>query len=175
MKQFILCLIILGSLVLPSLTSAAGKKSLFLDGLEIKLGATMKEVRAKFFGDKNYIISENPNSWGISTNLSGDNPRWVGMIEFENGRVKSITKQWNDYYVESGGLKSFQALFSLLSNLTKEGYKIAQVSTGVVRQPNFTADVIFLTMSNRTVKISIQNDLDISNRISVQIDETLSK
>lgn len=175
MKRFIICLIILSPFVLPSLSSAAEKNSLFLDALEIKLGAPMKEVRDQFSRDKNYIIGENPNSWGISTNLSGDNPRWVGGIEFENGRVKSITKQWNDYYVESGGLKSFQALFSLLSNLTKDGYRVAQISTSVVRQPNFTADVIFLTMGNRTIKISIQNVPDISNRIAVHIDETLSK
>jgi len=175
MKKIMLCLVVLIFSFFPSLTLADVKNSIFLDGTEIKLGESTNEVRAKFSGDKSYIISETPASWGISTNLSGDNPRWVGRIGFEDGRVKSITKQWNDYYVESGGLKSFQALFSLLSNLTKEGYKIAQISTGVVRQPNFTADVIFLKMGNREVKISIQNDPDISNRISVHIDETLSK
>jgi hypothetical protein len=91
------------------------------------------------------------------------------------GFLACFAKQWNSYYVESGGLKSFQALFGALSNLNKEGYTNARISTGIVRQQNFTADVIYLTMSNRKITISIQNELDISNRISVQIDETLSK
>jgi hypothetical protein len=175
MRRLMLCLIFISISVCPSLAFTSDKNSIFLDGKEIKLGASTNEVRSLFSEDKSYIISESPTSWGISTNLSGDNPRWVGIINFEKGRVKSVTKQWNDYYVETGGLKSFQSLFGLLSNLTKEGYKVAQISTGRIKQPNLSADVILLTMGNRTVTISIENNPDISNRISIKIDEMLSK
>jgi len=109
---------------------------------------------------------------GIFPHLSEDNHRWVGRIEFENGRVKSITKQWNDHSVEAGGLKAL--LFGLISNLIQKGYKIAQISTDAIRQPTYSGDVIILAMTNRKVKISIQNQLD-TNRIAVVVDEVLSK
>ena len=175
MKQKIFFLVLLSFLVLPSFAVANGKDSLFMDGFEIKIGESKSEVHAKFSGNNNYITTDSADSMGISTS-SSVNARWVGIIKFENGQVKSISKHWSDYYVESGGLKSFQILFNLLSNLAKQGFSIAHISTSEVKQPNITADIITLKMGNRTVEISIQNTPDISgNRLAIHIDETLSK
>jgi hypothetical protein len=76
--------------------------------------------------------------------------------------------------MKSSGLKSFQLLFNLLSNLTKQGFTIAHISTSEVKKPNLTEEVIVLKMSNRTVEISIQNSIS-GEGYAVHIDETLSK
>jgi hypothetical protein len=172
MRTFKLCSLV-GILLFPSLAFASGPDSLLIDGFYIRIGATKSEVRAKF--DERYVVSDESDRWAIATNTR-EHTRFVCSIEFENGKAKSVSKHWCDYYVEAGGLKSFQALFSLVSNLTARGYTIAHVSTDQVRQPNLTADIITLIMANRKIEISIQNNPEISgDRIAVYIDETISK
>jgi hypothetical protein len=172
MRTFTFCSVV-GILLLPSLTFASGPDSLLIDASYIKIGATKSEVRAKF--DDRYVVSDQSDHWAVAANTR-EHARFVCSIEFESGKVKSVSKHWCDYYVESGGLKSFQALFGVVSNLTARGYAIANVSTDQVRQPNWTVDIITLTMANRKIEISIQNNPEISReRVAVYIDETISK
>ena len=158
---------------LPQISICGGTDSLLIDGVYIRIGASKSEVRAKF--DSRYAVSDQSDSWAIATNAQ-DNARFVCSIDFQNGKVRSISKHWSDYYVESGGLKSFQVIYGLLSNLTKQGFSDANVTTAEVRQPNLAADIITLVMGNRTIEISIQNNSAISrDRIAVHVDETISK
>jgi len=174
MKTVMFCLLILNFTLFPSLSSASHNNSMSIDGREIKLGATVNEVRSKFSGGNSYILAnDGPTLMGIFPHLSDANPRWVGRIEFENGRVKSVSKQWKDYSVEVSRLKPL--LLGFISYMTQNGYEVALISTDAVRQPTYSADVILLTMNNKKAKICIQYHSDVSNRIAVIVDEVLSK
>jgi hypothetical protein len=83
-------------------------------------------------------------------------------------------QNWSDYRVKSGGHKSFQLFFNRLSNLTKQGFVVAQVSTKEVKQRNLTTNIISLKMNNRTIDITVPNAVS-GEGYAVHIDETLSK
>ena len=166
MKQCILALMV-SFLLLPSISMAAEPDSLSFDGVAVRIGAPKNEVRQNFA--EGYTIAEQNDTWGIFTK-----ERFLGTIQFENGYVRSIVKNWSDYRMKSSGLKSFQLLFNLLSNLTKQGFTIAHISTSEVKKANLTEEVIVLKMNSRTVEISIQNSLS-GEGYAVHIDETLSK
>ncbi|HET6515354.1 MAG TPA: hypothetical protein VFG09_09370 [Thermodesulfovibrionales bacterium] len=166
MRTCILAFMI-GLLFLPAISAAAESDTLFLEGVGIKIGAPKSEVRAKF--TEGYTIAEQNENWDIFTK-----ERFLGTIQFENGCVKTIVKNWSDYRVKFGGQKSFQTLFDLMSNLTKQGFVVAQVSTKEIKQRNFTSNIIRLKMNNRTIDISVQKAVD-GEGYAVHIDEILSK
>lgn len=153
----------------PVMAPIPPETSLVLAGFTFKLGDKKEIIESLISKRYKLVRVTDSNTYFMTTR---DKPYdWVGSMEFEDGRLTSITKSWGNFTGKEA-MELSQSLFSSISG-AKEHIFPASIKTSIMREPNFSTMTIKIDfLSNRSVTINIFEKVNESTP-QISIDETV--
>jgi hypothetical protein len=152
------------AILLPQF-SFASEPTLFLAGVEMKLG--MPEVSLIANLQENYKLTKVGEDGWVIFEKQGPPYKTVGNIGFTKGKLSWISKDWGSYHSDEA-LDFAKELFSLLSSLADNHPTPALVHPKVkVRRPGLVMSEIELLYPDKTISISIVESKEDGNSISI--------
>jgi hypothetical protein len=141
---------------------------LFLCGIDMRIGMPKQEILNKL--RQNYKLGKYPeeDNWRI-VQKTGSHWEILGKVNFRNEKLSWASKMWGEGI--STATEFGSALFTILSNLEREGYQVPSVITGAVRQPGVDIEVIKFDFGEKLLTILVSHRG--SHGDSVTIQETL--
>jgi len=141
---------------------------LFLCGIDMRIGMPKQEILNKL--RQNYKLEKYPeeDNWRI-VQKTGSHWEILGKVNFRNEKLSWASKMWGEGI--STATEFGSALFTILSNLEREGYQVPSVITGAVRQPGVDIEVIKFDFGEKLLTILVSHRG--SHGDSVTIQETL--
>ena len=108
------------------------------------------------------------DNWRI-VQKTGSYWKIIGKVNFRNEKLSWGSKIWGEGI--STATEFGSALFTILSNLEREGYQVPSVVTGTARQPGVDIEVITFDFGEKKLTIILSHRE--SHGGSVTIQETL--
>ena len=141
---------------------------LFLCGIDMRIGMPKQEILNKL--RQNYKLEKYPekDNWRIAQK-TGSYWKILGKVNFRNEKLSWASKIWGEGI--STATEFGSALFTILSNLEREGYQVPSVVTGTARQPGVDIEVITFDFGEKKLTIILSHRE--SHGGSVTIQETL--
>lgn len=165
--------VILAALFMLTLVrwAVAQEPSLWLGGMEMRIGmrqTTVMDSLSKYYDLRQFT---RPGSYLIYERKRNEDvdPKTIGQVAFDNGRLIYAVKEWYDAEVGSG-IKLVDVLHAVLAQLEQRGETVATIATRTVREPNATVQEVKLVFGKRWITIYTH---DFKGARNVKVDETI--
>jgi hypothetical protein len=157
----------IGVVVFFSSICYADGKSIFLAGVNLRIGMTKDKVFNSIGSPyKVKPIGKNDLDSFIITKIDDDKYDSIGMITFTNDKLSWISRDWGSYHNEAHDLG--EALYGVLDALIKECGETAIITSQTQRAPGMTFNTINITVGTKTIILLISSGKDAGNSVGIQ-------
>jgi len=164
----------LAAIILTCSTCAFGQsESLPIGSLRLALGSdqivVMNEIKARYFV---VTVSGKPSTFFLSDGKP-PNVKVIGGVEFENGKLRWIQRNWGSFAGKGSSLVASKALFSAIESATSSSGAAATITTKVHRVPGGEFKTVYFDFPNRKVTFTTTDgDASIGGQ-QISIDESV--
>jgi len=156
-NTFIVIFILL--LLYPLNTNAVEADSLFIGGMDIKIGMKKNEVLSKL-KEKNYqvTLTQGSNDKLMEKWLISEDPKMatsVGSVTFQNNKVSSVARDWRRFY-GAEAISIGRELVGVISKLVEGGNDV-RVFVNDIKEPGISAEVIILMSGRHCILITVDS------------------
>lgn len=151
LEQLAISSMILFFIFLSPWISLAEDDSIWFAGMNIKIGMAKSLVLSEI-AKYNEIAREKEigqDMWRITSKVDHE---IVGSIGFKDDKVVIFNKIWDTK--NNQAMELVKNLYYLLSNLEAEGKKVVSFKTGASKEPEYTIEMIDLSVGHKQIHIS---------------------
>jgi len=153
-------------------STSADDATLFVAGMEIRLGMAKEEVFSRL--GSGYSFSEAGKNWYYIKETMGSKTRLIGGINLQDNKVSSISKWWGTFYAKDA-LDCAIELHSALRNFQEvSGNQVIVHASETRSTPGLRISEIEFLSGSRKLTVSILEGDKSSGQRQVSIQETLS-